>query len=98
MYQRPKSGFSHSPKSMRASQRGYEQRRQTTETAPRLSDSDKGRVPVIAISGAAITDGRNTSDVARGLGAQATLIKPFRTGQLAALIDIALAADLSIDR
>lgn len=49
-------------------------------------------VPIIAISGAAVIDGRNTSDVARDLGADATLIKPFRARELAALIDRVLAA------
>jgi DNA-binding response OmpR family regulator len=49
-------------------------------------------LPIIAISGAAIIDGRNTSDVARDLGADATLIKPFRARELAALIDRVLAA------
>lgn len=49
-------------------------------------------MPIIAISGAATINGRNTSDIARDLGAQATLIKPFRAKQLAALIDEALAA------
>lgn len=44
-------------------------------------------IPIIAISGAAVIDGRNTSDVARELGADATLIKPFRARELAALIN-----------
>lgn len=44
-------------------------------------------IPIIAISGAAVIDGRNTADMARELGADATLIKPFRARELAALID-----------
>lgn len=44
-------------------------------------------IPIIAISGAPVIDGRNTADVARDLGADATLIKPFRARELAALID-----------
>jgi DNA-binding response OmpR family regulator len=49
-------------------------------------------VAIIAISGAPVIDGRNTADVARDLGADATLIKPFRARELAALIDNVLAA------
>jgi len=49
-------------------------------------------MPIIAISGAATLSGRNTADVARELGADATLIKPFRARELAALIDRVLAA------
>lgn len=49
-------------------------------------------MPIIAISGAAVLNGRNTADVARELGADATLIKPFRARELAALIERALAA------
>lgn len=48
-------------------------------------------VPIIAISGAAVIDGRNTAEVARDLGADATLIKPFRARELAALIERVLA-------
>lgn len=44
-------------------------------------------IPIIAISGAAVIDGRNTADMARELGADATLIKPFRARELAALIN-----------
>ena len=47
--------------------------------------------PIIAISGSAVIDGRNTEEVARALGADATLIKPFRARQLAALIERVLA-------
>jgi len=49
-------------------------------------------MPIVAISGAATLNGRNTTDVARELGADATLIKPFRARELAALIDRVLAA------
>ncbi|MEZ5959057.1 MAG: response regulator [Hyphomonadaceae bacterium] len=49
-------------------------------------------MPIIAISGAPTIDGRNTADVARELGADATLIKPFRARELAALIDHVLGA------
>ncbi len=49
-------------------------------------------MPIIAISGAATIDGRNTADVARELGADATLIKPFRARELAALINRVLEA------
>ncbi len=49
-------------------------------------------MPIIAISGAAALNGRNTADVARELGADATLIKPFRARELAALINRVLAA------
>jgi DNA-binding response OmpR family regulator len=47
---------------------------------------------IVAISGAAVIDGRNTVDVARERGADATLIKPFRARDLATLIDRAVAA------
>jgi DNA-binding response OmpR family regulator len=49
-------------------------------------------MPIVAISGAAQIEGRNTSEVARDLGADATLIKPFRAKELAATIERALAA------
>lgn len=45
---------------------------------------------IIAISGAAQIDGRNTADVAREAGADATLIKPFRARELAAVVERAL--------
>lgn len=44
-------------------------------------------LPIIAISGAGVIDGRNTADVARDLGANATLIKPFRARELAAALE-----------
>ena len=43
-------------------------------------------LPIIVISGASETHGRPTADVARELGADATLIKPFRAHALAALL------------
>ena len=49
-------------------------------------------IPIIAISGAAVINGRSTADIARELGADATLIKPFRARELAALIERVLAA------
>ena len=45
------------------------------------------QMPIVAISGAAVIDGRNTADIARALGADATLIKPFRARELATLIE-----------
>jgi DNA-binding response OmpR family regulator len=47
---------------------------------------------IVAISGAAVIDGRNTAEIARERGADATLIKPFRARDLAALVDRAVAA------
>lgn len=44
-------------------------------------------MPIVAISGAATINGRNTADVARELGADATLIKPFRARELVATIE-----------
>lgn len=49
-------------------------------------------MPLVAISGAATIGGRNTADLARQLGADATLIKPFRARELAAVIERAIAA------
>ena len=49
-------------------------------------------LPIIAISGAGVMDGRNTADVARELGANATLIKPFRARELAAALEKVLGA------
>lgn len=48
-------------------------------------------IPIIAISGAAVLDGRATKDVASDFGADATLIKPFRARELAAAIEHAIA-------
>jgi DNA-binding response OmpR family regulator len=44
-------------------------------------------IPIVAISGASVIDGRSTADIARDLGANATLIKPFRARELGALLD-----------
>ena len=49
-------------------------------------------LPIVAISGAAIIDGRDTAEVACELGADAALIKPFRARELAAVIERAIAA------
>lgn len=51
-------------------------------------------MPIIAISGATTIDGRSVGDVARDLGADSLLAKPFRAHQLKDLIDQALAARL----
>lgn len=47
---------------------------------------------IVAISGASVIDGRATADIARELGADATLIKPFRARELATLLDQLIAA------
>jgi DNA-binding response OmpR family regulator len=44
-------------------------------------------LPIVAISGASVVDGRSVIDLARVRGADATLIKPFRARELAALLD-----------
>ena len=44
-------------------------------------------LPIIAISGAGDIDGRPIEQVARELGANAALTKPFRAHALAALLD-----------
>lgn len=44
------------------------------------------KLPIIAISGAATIDNRATTDIAAELGANATLLKPFRARQLAELL------------
>lgn len=49
-------------------------------------------LPIVAISGAATINGRSTSEMARELGADATMIKPFRAKELAATIERVLAA------
>jgi len=48
-------------------------------------------IPIVAISGAAAIDGRAIDDVARELGADAAMTKPFRARELAALLDKLLA-------
>lgn len=47
---------------------------------------------IVAISGAAVMDGRAVADVARELGADEALVKPFRARQLAEAIERARAA------
>lgn len=42
---------------------------------------------IVAISGAAVIDGRPTPELAPELGADAVLIKPFRARELAAVLD-----------
>ena len=44
-------------------------------------------LPIIAISGASVIDGRAITDVAREIGADAALSKPFRARQLAEVIN-----------
>lgn len=48
-------------------------------------------MPIIAISGAVSIDGRAIDDVARELGANAAMTKPFRARELAAMLDKLLA-------
>lgn len=49
-------------------------------------------LPIIAISGASVIDGRSVADVARELGANALLPKPFRVFELVKLLNELLAA------
>lgn len=49
-------------------------------------------LPIIAMSGATIIDGRSIDDAARDLGADVALVKPFRARMLAEAADSALAA------
>lgn len=49
-------------------------------------------LPIIAISGAAVINGRAVADVAREFGADEALVKPFRARQLAEAIERARAA------
>lgn len=44
-------------------------------------------LPIVAISGASVIDGRAITDVAREIGADAALSKPFRARQLAEVIN-----------
>jgi DNA-binding response OmpR family regulator len=48
-------------------------------------------MPIVAISGAVQIDGRAIDDVARELGADAAMTKPFRARELAAVLDKLLA-------
>lgn len=45
------------------------------------------RLPIVAISGAATINGRSTTDIAAELGANTTLIKPFRARALADVLE-----------
>ncbi|HYD87786.1 MAG TPA: response regulator [Vitreimonas sp.] len=47
-------------------------------------------LPIVAISGAATIDGRNTPEIAAELGANQTLIKPFRARTLADILESVL--------
>lgn len=49
-------------------------------------------LPIIVISGASVIDGRHTAELAAELGADETLIKPFRAKELAIAIERAIAA------
>jgi CheY-like chemotaxis protein len=49
-------------------------------------------IPIIAMSGSIAADGASMLDVARGLGADALLSKPFRIAQLKELLNQVLAA------
>jgi DNA-binding response OmpR family regulator len=44
-------------------------------------------LPVVAISGATVIDGRAVPEIARERGANAVLIKPFRARELAAVLE-----------
>lgn len=48
-------------------------------------------LPIVAITGDAAIHGRSLDDVARGLGANAAMTKPFRARELAAVLDKLLA-------
>jgi DNA-binding response OmpR family regulator len=50
------------------------------------------KLPIVAISGASVIDGRDVGDVARDLGADFAMVKPFRARTLAEAIERALAA------
>jgi DNA-binding response OmpR family regulator len=48
---------------------------------------DASRVAIIAISGAGTTDSMNFLDIAKRLGADVAIAKPFRTPDLIAAVD-----------
>ncbi len=52
-------------------------------------------LPIVAISGAATIEGRNTADIAAELGGNITLMKPFRARQLAEVLGRLLQAPLA---
>jgi DNA-binding response OmpR family regulator len=45
------------------------------------------QLPIVAISGASTIDGRLVTDVAREMGADAVMAKPFRARELAAVLE-----------
>lgn len=47
-------------------------------------------MPVVAITGASLIEDRPAEEVARGFGANACLIKPFRAAQLATTLQLLL--------
>jgi DNA-binding response OmpR family regulator len=49
-------------------------------------------LPIVAISGATVIDGKSIDDIARNRGADAALIKPFRARELADVLGRLLAA------
>jgi DNA-binding response OmpR family regulator len=49
--------------------------------------AERADLIIVAISGAPSIDGRGTPELARELGADAALIKPFRARELAAVLD-----------
>jgi CheY-like chemotaxis protein len=48
-------------------------------------------LPIIAISGASLIEGRPLAELARERGADASLAKPFRARELAALLERVIA-------
>jgi CheY-like chemotaxis protein len=52
-------------------------------------------MPVVAISGSSIIDGRDALDVARERGADAVMTKPFRASALAAVLGELLTASVA---
>jgi len=52
-------------------------------------------MPVVAISGSSIIDGRDALDVAREHGADAVMTKPFRASVLAAVLNDLLKASVA---
>ena len=48
-------------------------------------------IPIVAISGAGVIDGKPTEQAARELGANAAMVKPFRARELANLLSTLLA-------
>ena len=48
-------------------------------------------MPIVAISGAAVIEGRSLAEAAKELGADAVMVKPFRARQLAELLNTLIA-------